>query len=74
MEINDFIQKLEEVFEDSDINTIKPDTKFRELPEWSSLSALSLIALADEEFGKEITGNDIKSSQTIQDLFNLMNA
>lgn len=72
MEITDFIQKLGDVFEDTDLNTLKPETKFRDLPEWSSLSALSLIAVADEEFGKEISGSDIKNAQTIQDLYNLL--
>lgn len=45
-------------------------TKFRELDEWSSLIALSVIAMVDEVYGITINGEDIRSSQTISDLFN----
>lgn len=72
MYIQDFISKLGDVFEDTDLSTLTPETKFRELDDWSSLSALSLIALADEEFGKEISGAEIRNAQTIEDLYKLM--
>lgn len=72
MDIKEFIEKLGDVFEDTDLSSITPDTKFRDLEEWSSLTALSLIAFADEEFEKEIDGASIKNAQTIQDLYNLI--
>lgn len=72
MEIKEFISILGEVFEDTDLFSITPETNFCELEEWSSLSTLSLIALADEKFDKEISGSDIKNAKTIQDLFNLI--
>ena len=72
MEIKEFISKLGDVFEDTDLSTLTPETKFRDLDEWSSMSALALIALADEEFDKEIEGIDIRKAQTIQDLYDLM--
>lgn len=72
MEIKDFITKLSDVFEDTDIASLTPETNFRDLDEWSSMSVLSLIALADEEFGVELGAHDIKNAQTIQDLFNII--
>lgn len=72
MEIKEFISKLGDVFEETDLSTLSPETNFRELEDWSSLAALSLIAFADEEFDKEISGADIRSAQTIQDLYNLI--
>lgn len=71
MDIKDFIEKLIDAIEIEDSSALTDQTKFRELDEWSSLSILSLIALADEEFGKEISGQDIRSAQTIQDLYDL---
>lgn len=73
MEIKDFIEKFAEALDDMDASILTPETNFRDLDEWSSLAALSVIAMADEEFDKEISGNDIRNAQTIQDLFNLMN-
>lgn len=54
MEIKEFIEKFAEIFDDTDVSTLTPETKFHELDEWSSLSALGVIALADEEFDAEL--------------------
>ena len=72
MEINDFIEKFAEIFDDTDVATLSPETKFRELDEWASLSALGIIALADEEFDVELSGNEMRQASTIQELFDLI--
>lgn len=72
MEIKVFIEKFGEIFDDTDISTLSPETKFRDLDEWSSLSALGVIALADEEFDVELSGNDLRQVNTIQELFDLI--
>lgn len=72
MEINEFINKFAEIFDDTDASALTPETKFRELDEWSSLTALGLIALADEEFDVDLKGDDVKKSETIEDLFNVI--
>ncbi len=70
MEINEFIDNLAAQFDDTSADQIKPETVFRDLAEWSSLIALSVIAMADEEYGVTLKGDDIKSATTVQDLFN----
>ena len=45
-------------------------TEFKKLDEWSSLIALSVIAMVDEEYGITIQGEDIRNANTIADLFN----
>ena len=72
MEINEFINKFAEIFDDTDASALTPETKFRELDEWSSLTALGLIALADEEFDVDLKGDDVKKSETIGDLFDVI--
>lgn len=72
MEIKEFIEKFAEIFDDTDAATLTPETKFRELDEWSSLSALGVIALADEEFDVELSGNEMKKANTIQELYDLL--
>ncbi len=72
MEINEFIEKFAEVFDDTEVCDLSPETKFRELDEWSSLEALCVISMADEEFGKQIKNVDLKECETIQDLYNLI--
>lgn len=72
MEIKEFIEKFAEIFDDTDAATLTPETKFRELEEWSSLSALGVIAFADEEFDVELSGNEMRKANTIQDLYNIL--
>lgn len=74
MEINEFIEKFAEIFDDTDATTLSPETNFRELDEWSSLSALGLIAMADEEYDVELKGDEIRKANTIADLFEVVKA
>ena len=74
MEVKEFIEKFAEQVEMEEVESLTPETAFRELDEWSSLSVMTLIAFFDEEFGKEIGGKDIKECLTIQDLYNLATA
>ncbi|OUP09325.1 acyl carrier protein [Mediterranea sp. An20] len=72
MELKDFIEKFAEQFDNVDVNELTPETKFKELGEWSSLMSLSIIAMADEEYDVRIKGSDIQAVDTINDLFMLI--
>ena len=74
MELKEFIENFAEQFEDIDASEIKAETVFKELDEWSSLIALSVIAMVDEEYDITIKGDDIRNSNTIEDLFNAVKA
>lgn len=71
MEIKEFIEKFAEAVEVENVESLMAETEFRQLEEWSSLAALSLIAMYDEEYDKTINGATIREAQTIEDLFNL---
>lgn len=72
MEINEFVAHFAEQFEETNANEFGPETKFRELDEWSSLIALSVIAMVDEEYDVTLKGDDIRNSATVEDLFNIV--
>ena len=74
MELKDFIANFAEQFDDTDVSEFKAETVFKELDEWSSLIALSVIAMVDEEYDITIKGDDIRNSNTIEDLFNAVKA
>ena len=74
IEIATFVEHFAAQFENTDISTIKSDTVFRDLEEWDSLIALSLIAMADEEYNVKLTGDDIRSSKTVANLFEKIRA
>ena len=74
MEIKEFLVKFIEQFDDTDPSVITVDTKFHELEEWSSLTAMGIIALVKTEYGKTITGKEIRQCVTVHDLFDLISA
>ena len=74
MEIKDFIQNFADQFDDTDASVFTPETVFHELDEYSSLIALSIIAMVDEEYGVTIGANEMRASVTIQDLFDQVQA
>lgn len=72
MEIKDFIEHFAEQFDDTELSEFTPETVFHELEEYTSLTALSIIAMVDEEYGVTLNANDMSSSVTIEDLFNIV--
>lgn len=74
MDIQQFIEGFAEAIEVDNVDQLTPDTEFRTLEEWSSISIMLLIAFFDESCEKEIGGTDIKKCNTIQDLYNLATA
>lgn len=73
MEIKEFIEKFAEIFDDMEAAALTQETNFKELDEWSSLSALGLIAMVDEEYDMELKGEEIRKADTLGDLFRIIN-
>lgn len=72
MEINTFIGKFAELFENADVKNFKESTHFKELEEWSSLIALYIISMADEEYNVTLKGEDIRNATTIGDIYRII--
>ena len=72
MEIKEFIENFAYQFDDTDASEITATTVFKDLDEWSSLTALSIIAMVDEEYDVTLKGDDIRNANTVEDLFNIV--
>lgn len=72
MELKDFIEHIADLFNDTDASNITADTVFRDIDEWSSLTALRLIAMVNEEYDVTLKGDDVCKANTIEDLFNIV--
>lgn len=72
MELQEFIKNFADQFDETDASEIKSETNFRQLPEYSSLVALSIIAMVDEEYNVRLKGDDIRNSQSVEQLYNLV--
>ncbi len=67
-----FIDLFREQLDSVDNLVLTTDTEFRKLEEWSSLVALSVIAMVDEEYNVSLSGDDMRSVSTIGQLFELI--
>ena len=69
MTLSVFIDSVSACFSSS--SEVKPETRFREMEEWSSMQALIVIATVDEDFGVTLPEKEFRKAQTFKDLFDL---
>lgn len=74
MEMQEFIKKFADVFEETDAVVFTPETKFRELEEWSSFLALSVMAMCGDEYDVNLSAQEMREAQTVQDVYNAVAA
>ena len=74
MDIKDFIEKFAEQFDETAPGSFKPETMFHDLDEYSSLIALSIISMIDEEYGVTLNAAEMTAAMTVEDLFNTVKA
>lgn len=74
MTATDFLEKFREQFDETDPETIELSTVYKDLDEWSSLVAFTVIAMVKMEYDKTVTGAEIRHCNTVKDLYNLVEA
>jgi acyl carrier protein len=72
MEESKFLENFCTIFDDVEIGELSMYTHFKEFDEWSSLTALGLLAVVSDEYNVELNNDDIKNAVTIQDIFNIV--
>jgi len=73
MKTGDFINELKDALEIEDEDQeISLETNLKELEEYDSLSVLSIIAMIDKNFGKQIPSLDIVKVTTVSSLMELI--
>lgn len=74
MEMKEFIANFADQFDEIDAETLTAETNFRNMDEWSSLVALSVMAMVDDEYEVELKADEMRKTNTIQELFDLVNS
>ena len=72
MEIQSFIADFADQFDETDITEFKPETNYRNLDEWSSLTGLAIMNMIEKKYGVKLLASELRSTSTIQDVFDLM--
>ena len=68
MNIEDFISEFSFIFEDTNIDDLKPSTSYLDLDEWDSMVALATMAHFDEKFKITIEPEVLFNCQSFSDL------
>lgn len=69
-----FIKKIEAEIDGLTPGILTPDSLFRDLPEWSSMHALIIIALAETEYDVSISGEDLRGCKSVRDIYNVVSS
>lgn len=72
MTLENFIELFANEFDETAKEEFTAQKNFKLLEEWSSLVALSIISMVDEEFDKRLTGEELRNVNTIEELYNLI--
>ncbi len=74
MDIQLFLQQIADQFDDTDSSSITLATEFKKLEDYSSLTALNIISMIDDEYDIILKGEDLRNSTTVEDLYNAVKA
>lgn len=69
MSIEEFARELEANIDTADPGSIRSDSRLREFPWWDSLAALTTLATFDSCFGRQISGDQLATCETLADVY-----
>lgn len=72
MSIEEFVKHFADQFDDTDPSEITAETEFHDLDEWSSMIGLSLLNMAEKEYGVTLTFDELRHAITVQNLFDII--
>ena len=72
MKEDEKLKLLEDMLELEE-GTLVPETELASIAEYDSMAKLSLIVLFDDECGKELKGEQIRTFKTVGDILAAMN-
>lgn len=72
MEAHQFIINFVSQFDDTDASEFTITTRYRQLEEWSSLNALSILNMISKKYNVVIKPDEMKATNTVQELNDLV--
>ena len=74
MSLEEFVKAFAAEFDNTPEESFQASTCYKDLDEWGSLVALSIISMVDDEMDKRLTGADLRKCNTIEELYQLIEA
>ncbi len=72
MDINEFAKVIKDVFDDSDSIVMTPETEFRAIESFDSLTGWSIMSEIMDRFGVEIAVDEFAKFQTVKDIYDFV--
>ena len=73
MRLDQFIKDFSAEFNETAESMFNANTCIKDLDEWHSVLSLSIISMIDENANIRVSGNELRSCSTIQELFQAIN-
>jgi acyl carrier protein len=71
VDIETFLRNVERDL-DRPSGLLRPDTRFRRLPDWTSLQALIVVAGFQRDYGITMTSEAFDRAETLEDLYEVL--
>lgn len=72
MDINQFVKDFADEFLDTDPSEFSVDTEYKDLDEWSSMTAMAIMSMIDTKYGVDVSQVEIRMADTIGSLFSII--
>ena len=74
MDIQSFIKKIEDEFDDVPPGALQPESSFKEVLNWNSINSVVMTAMIEFEYHVLLSSDDFKKVVTVQDLADFIQA
>lgn len=74
MEVDQFVRNFENAIEGVEPNSLTPDTQYHKIAQWDSLALLCLLAMIDCDYEVQVGGMELKTCDTLRDIYALVAA
>ena len=65
----DFTRKFQDQYMDAGKIDIKPESEFRQVDSWDSLTGMAILVMIKSEYGIDITVESFKKMSTVKDVY-----
>lgn len=72
MDINQFVKDFADEFLDTDPSEFSADTMYKDLDEWSSMTAMAIMTMIENKYGVSVSMIEIRTADTVGSLFSVI--
>lgn len=71
--INEFIIKFKDQYIDGDTFKLEPESEFRQIGSWDSLTGMAILVMIKDDYGVDISAETFKTLKTVREVYDIAN-